>query len=175
MAGKIFGQFLSWIATDIIVKGLSNNRTFQRVVLKVDKFQTTAEKLAEEKAGEVMKMAQEGKEAATRIAKEQSAAATADSTQKMKEHAKAAGEAVKSKLPDGGPPPDATLHEQLQYLQRQLEQAQARGDFEAAGKLQHGLIPEMHQAIAEMNSQGINIGGVNVGSFMKNLKKEFSK
>jgi len=175
MAGKIFGQFLSWIATDIIVKGLSNNRTFQRVVLKVDKFQTTAEKLAEEKATEVMKMAHEGKEAASKIAKEQTAAAAEASTQNMKDHARAAGEAVNKKLPDGGPPPNATLQEQLQYLQRQLEKAQANGDFESAGKLQHMDIPAMQDAITKMNNTGVVIGGVNVGAFMKNLKKEFSK
>ena len=56
---KFFAQMFSWVATDVIVKGLSNSRTFQRVVLKVDKFQSTAEKLAEEKATEAIKMAQE--------------------------------------------------------------------------------------------------------------------
>ena len=159
---KFIGQLFSWIATDIIVKGLANNRTFQRVVLKVDKFQTTAEALAEEKAAEVMKMAQEGKDAALKmkIAAEQTEAAAKVSQDKMKDHAKAAGIAagnIHSTTKDAINDIEMDIHEKLTYLRNQLEIAQTKGDFELAAKLQNMEIPLLEKEIREMNSKGIHI------------------
>ncbi len=56
--------------TDVIVKTLANNKVFQRTVLKVDKFHTQVERMAEEKSEEVLKAAMKTKEAATKVAKE---------------------------------------------------------------------------------------------------------
>jgi len=74
MAGKIFGQFLHWIATETIVKTLSNNRTFQRVVLRFDKFKTEVETVAEEKASEAVKHASQTAKTAAEAASKQAKA-----------------------------------------------------------------------------------------------------
>ncbi len=162
---KFIGQLFSWIATDVIVKGLSNSRTFQRVVLKVDKFQTTAEKFAEEKAEEVLRMTQEGKAAAENIARERTAAAAEASKQKIKEHSTTLPESVA----------DLDVFEQLEVLKAKLEKARASGDFEQAAKLMHADIPEVEQAIKAVNERSFNVGGVNVNRFLHHLKKEFKQ
>ena len=74
---KVLGQLFSWLATDVIVKGLANNKTFQRVAVKVDKFQSTAEKLAEQKSEELAQMAKEGTQNAAKMAQERAATAAA--------------------------------------------------------------------------------------------------
>ena len=111
MAGKIFGQFLHWIATETIVKTLSNNRTFQRVVLRFDKFKTEAETAVEEKAAEAVKHASKSAETATKQAKAKidpllaQAMLNAEAkTQQLKEtaKAKALNEADKSSIVIGG-------------------------------------------------------------------------
>ena len=111
MAGKFFGQFLHWIATETVVKTLSNNRTFQRVVLRFDKFKTEVEAVAEEKAAEAAKHASKSAEAVTKQAKAKidpllaQAMLNAEAkTQQLREaaKAKAAGDADKAALIIGG-------------------------------------------------------------------------
>jgi len=168
---KFFAQMFSWVATDVIVKGLSNSRTFQRVVLKVDKFQSTAEKLAEEKATEAIKMAQEASNTVSKLSKEKHD----ESKQKMIDSIDSAKKIIPIEKIDNIHEFGETLQEQLIIAKNTLKHVQNIGDYETAGKLINLTIPKIEQEIKEINNKGISIGGVNVAQFFKHLSNDLKK
>lgn len=102
---KFIGQIFSWLATDVIVKTLANNKVFQRTVLKVDKFQTQVERMAEEKGEEAVKAAIRAKDAASKVAKEkvETIKAQAQSNaQAQRENAEAVAERASTAGTQGG-------------------------------------------------------------------------
>ncbi len=91
---KILGQLFSWLVTDVIVKTLANNKLFQRTVLKVDKFHTQVERMAEEKSEEVLKAAMKTKEAATKAAKDKVETLTQQAKQNVQAQSESAASAA---------------------------------------------------------------------------------
>lgn len=50
-----FGRVIQWLAQDILVRGLAGNRTFQRMVLKIDGFVNAGQKTLTEKGEGLIK------------------------------------------------------------------------------------------------------------------------
>ena len=52
---SFFGRVIQWLAQDILVRGLAGNKSFQRMVLKIDSFVNSGHKVITEKGGEYLK------------------------------------------------------------------------------------------------------------------------